>query len=361
MKTIIITAEDIARMVEAVGLDRLMDEMIARLAEAGRNFDATQTIVRARDGFQYTEPYVGLIEWMPVMRVGQHSTIKTVGYHPANPEHSRLPTILSTISTYDTATGHLTGLADGTFVTALRTAAASAVASRILAKPESGTLGLVGCGAQAVAHVHALLRCFPIDQLLVADIDPSAVASLPGRISRFASDIAVREAPVDLLLQSADIVCTSTTIGVGEGPLFADLDTRPWLHINAIGADFHGKTELPIELLKRSLVCPDFEGQATAEGECQQLDAADIGPDLVGLLKNEANFAEARERVTVFDSTGYALEDQVAMEMLMDLAEQHGLGSHVQLEAISADPLDPYHFDGVPGDGAIASPLKTTH
>ena len=146
MLTMIVGRDDVARIVEAVGLDALMDEMIDRLSAAITSFDETTTRVRARDGFHYQEPDLGLLEWMPVMQTGEATTIKVVGYHPLNPTLHDLPTILSTISVYETGSGHLKGLADGTFLTALRTGAASAVASRVLARRNSKVLGLVGCG-----------------------------------------------------------------------------------------------------------------------------------------------------------------------------------------------------------------------
>ena len=95
---------------------------------------------------------------MPIYKKGAEVVIKVVGYHPKNPKNFNLPTILSSISSYDTKTGHLMGIADGVLLTALRTGAASAVASELLAKPESTTLGLIGCGAQSITQLHALSR-----------------------------------------------------------------------------------------------------------------------------------------------------------------------------------------------------------
>jgi ornithine cyclodeaminase/alanine dehydrogenase-like protein (mu-crystallin family) len=133
METVILTVDDIRVIVQQVGLNGLMDEMIRRLEDAFACYDPQQTVIPARDGFSYTEPEMGLVEWMPVKGAGHQVTIKVVGYHPGNPSARSLPTILSTVSAYDTRTGHLFGLADGVFLTALRTGAASAVAARALA------------------------------------------------------------------------------------------------------------------------------------------------------------------------------------------------------------------------------------
>jgi len=343
--TLIVGRDDVAAVVAAVGLDALMDEMIAELTTAIVTFDDTVTDVRARSGFHYSHPETGLLEWMPVMQSGDATTIKIVGYHPHNPRARQLPTILATVSVYDTATGHLRCLIDGTFLTAMRTGAASAVASRVLARPSSRILGVVGCGAQAVTQVHALVRTFPIDRVLIHDVDPAALASLPERLGRFLPPgVEVTAMPLELLMQTADIVSTATSIGIGEGPLFQDVPTKPWLHVNAVGSDFPGKYELPVELLRRALVSPDVPEQALIEGECQVLAAEEIGPSLAHVAAHPQSYRTWQDALTVFDSTGWALEDQVAARILTAHASRLGVGRAIAIEDIGSDPLDPYHL-----------------
>lgn len=350
--TLIIGRDDVAAIVAAVGLDSLMDEVIDRLTSAIVTFDDHVTHVRARDGFHYTQPETGLLEWMPVMQSGESTTVKMVGYHPDNPRVHQIPTILATISVYDTSSGHLRYLIDGTFLTAVRTGAASAVASRVLARPSSHVLGLVGCGAQAVTQAHALIRTFPIDRVLIHDVDPAALASLPERIRRILPPgVEVTAMPLHLLMQTADIVCTATSIGIGEGPLFQDLPTKPWLHVNAVGSDFAGKYELPVELLRRALVSPDVLEQALVEGECQVLAAEEIGPSLAHVAAHPQSYRSWQDDLTVFDSTGWALEDQVAARVLTEHAARLGVGTAVAIEDIGPDPLDPYHMAAAAGAG----------
>lgn len=350
--TLIIGREDVASIVAAVGLDSLMDEMIDGLTTAIVTFDDGLTHVRTRDGFHYSHPESGLLEWMPVMQSGESTTIKVVGYHPHNPRARQLPTILATISVYDTTSGHLRCLIDGTFLTAMRTGAASAVASRVLARPSSRILGVVGCGAQAVTQVHALVRTVPIDRVLIHDVDPAAMASLPGRLERFLPPgVDVTTMPLELLMQTSDIVCTATSIGIGEGPLFQDLPTKPWLHVNAIGSDFEGKYELPVEFLRRALVSPDVLQQALMEGECQVLAAEEIGPSLAHVTAHPGFYRSWQDALTVFDSTGWALEDQVAARIMAKHASRLGVGTAMAIEDIGSDPLDPYHLAAVAGVG----------
>lgn len=174
MKTLIISADDIYCLVQKLGIHALMDEMIERLTKAFSTYCDDNITIPARSGFQYSQPEIGLLEWMPSMKNGSHATVKMVGYHPTNPQQRNLPTILSTVSAYDTSTGHLLGLADATFLTALRTGAASAIASRILAKPCTRRVGLIGGGAQALTQLHALSRVFSVEEVFVYDIDPES-------------------------------------------------------------------------------------------------------------------------------------------------------------------------------------------
>jgi ornithine cyclodeaminase/alanine dehydrogenase-like protein (mu-crystallin family) len=345
MKTFIIPAQDIRIIVQKVGLDHLMDAMITRLTTTFRQFDAACYSIPARSGFTYHNPYLGLLEWMPVMQHQAAVAIKVVGYHPSNPARNGLPTILSTVSSYDTHTGHLVGLADATFLTALRTGAASAIATRALMHPDSRVVGLIGAGAQAVSQLHALSRVFEIDHVMVYDVDPTVTRSFSARVEFLNLEVT----PIDVsglsrLASDADVICTATSVEIGAGEVFHDQDLKPHLHVNAVGADFPGKFEVPLTLLQRSFVCPDFPEQAFKEGECQRLLPEQIGGSLVDVIQQPAKYAYARQISSVFDSTGWALEDQVAMDLLLDYAGELGLGMAIELESASRDPRDPYHF-----------------
>jgi ornithine cyclodeaminase/alanine dehydrogenase-like protein (mu-crystallin family) len=173
---------------------------------------------------------------------------------------------------------------------------------------------------------------------------------LPERISGWLpSATRLLETPIELIVPNVDVLCTATSIAVGEGPLFAKSMTRDGIHVNAVGSDFPGKVEIPPELLQASVVIPDFAAQALAEGECQQLDDTQVGPELYTVLQGEGTDALRRVR-TVFDSTGWALEDLIAMEALVEWSGELGLGSEIQLECIPPDPKNPYRL----ADGTAA-------
>ena len=344
-KTLVLSASDIEEIVRTIGIDDIMDELIDRMAIAFKEYDPSQTIIPVRSGFNYQQPQQGLIEWMPLFNKGGHEVVvKMVGYHPNNPDTFQLPTIISTISCYDTKTGHLKGLMDGVFLTALRTGAASAIASKTLAYAKSSNLGLIGCGAQAVTQLHAISRVFKIKKVYFYDKDEATQNSFVDRIALLNLDTEFISTSIEEIVELSDIITTATSIEVGEGPLFGDTKHREWLHVNAVGADFPGKTELPISFLKKSFVCPDFLAQALKEGECQRLDDTDIGPDFFECIQHPEKYKPVQNTTTVFDSTGLPLEDQVVMNLFLEYANTMKLGQELSIEIIPDNAKSPYEF-----------------
>jgi ornithine cyclodeaminase/alanine dehydrogenase-like protein (mu-crystallin family) len=304
MKTLVLSSRDCREIVRRIGLNALMDHMIRSIADALVTLTPDRAELPLRSGFHYHEPVTGLIEWMPVMVNGSRATIKVVGYHPENPGRYELPTILGTVSSYDTRTGHLVGLADGTFLTALRTGAASGVATDAMATEDSETLGIIGCGAQAVAQLHAVSRVRNIGRVLTYDLDPATTASFPARIEVLGLD--------DLTVEAV--------------------------------SDFEGKFEIPKAMLQRAYVCPDILLQAISQGECQQLTKDDIGVELPALIGDTELCDSLRSKLTVFDSTGSALADHVALEMMLGYGREFGLGTEIEIESFSHDAKNPYEF-----------------
>jgi L-lysine cyclodeaminase len=340
--TLLLGKDDLRSLVLAVGLDRLMDLSIEHVERLLHSQGSDTLEIPARQGFVDVSGEPTVMEWMPILRRRHHTLVKHVGYHPSNPAVRDLPTIVSVLTLFDESSGHLRTICDGTFLTAIRTGAASAVASRALAAPQSRTLGLVGCGAQAVAQVHALSRAFPLTTVLYYDTDPGTQESFPQRAARF--DVELRAATPDEIAGRSDIICTVTSVAPHRGPVIDLTTCADWLHVNAVGSDLPGKTELPLAFLLDSLVVPDFTRQASREGESQQLDAAQIGPELHEVVKHPERYQVWRQRHTVFDSTGFALEDLAVIEVVEALAAEHGIGCELEIEAIGRDPHDPYGF-----------------
>ncbi len=343
-KTLLLSARDVQEIVLNKGLDEVMDSLIERLEKALQSYHPDEVKIPMRSGFNYEKPVTGLIEWMPLYHKGNDVVIKVVGYHPDNPSERNLPTIISSISAYCTKTGHLKGIIDGVLPTALRTGASSAVISKILAKKDAKILGLIGCGAQAVTQLHALSRVFDFEKILIFDTDKNALNSFAERTKSLQLNIVIEAADITKIIEQSDVVCTATSVDVGKGPLFNGTASKPHLHINAVGADFPGKVEIPLSFLQESFVCPDFKLQALVEGECQRLDEKYIGPDWVQVIQNQQDYTKYQNEKTVFDSTGWALEDWVVTDLFMEYAAELGLGTAIELESIPEDAKSPYEF-----------------
>ena len=343
MRTRLLGSDDMTALLETVGRDRFMDLMIDRLRGRMREHDDDTVEVRARDGFRYEKPDLGLIEWMPTHEIAGPVVIKMVGYHPTNPVQRGLPSVIATSSMWDTETGHLVALADATLLTALRTGAASGIATDLLARSGPITVGLVGLGAQAVTQLHAISRVRSVVKVIALDTDPDVAATFARRTAFLGLDVDVVDpARSATIVGEVDVLCTCTSVDIGAGPVVADVDHHPWLHVNAIGADFPGKLELPSSLVSRAQVAPDILEQCLVEGECQQVSPDRIGPSITEMVQRSAEAATFRDELTVFDSTGWAVEDDVALRLAVELADRHGLGTDVQLEHLPPDPYDPY-------------------
>lgn len=354
--THVIECRDVQDILTRAGIHQVMDELIASLTATLKDFDAENIVIPARSGFHYTLPFTGLVEWMPMYSRGDQITIKLVGYHPSNPEIFNVPTILSSVYRFDTQTGHLMAVMDGVLSTALRTGAISAVATRLMAHPDSKVLGMIGCGAQAVTQIHALSRVMDFEKIMYFDVDDEAAAALEDRLAPLGIKAELVSSNIANIVAESDVICTATSIEIGEGPLFDHLPHKDHLHINAVGSDFPGKVEIPLDFLRHAVVIPDFKDQAIVEGECQQLTTAEIGPEISALVKHPEKYTYIQDRTSVFDSTGWALEDDVVMEIIVNYAREYGLGKHLGVEYFPQDTKNPYDFLG---DEKNEKPIST--
>ncbi|MEO0493134.1 MAG: ornithine cyclodeaminase family protein [Actinomycetota bacterium] len=334
---------DVADVVRRAGADAFMDEVIERLADAIGDHRPEVLETQPRGGFSYHKPALGLVEWMPAMELGRRVGVKTVGYHPSNPAERRLPSVYANTTLYDTTTGRLTAICDSTMLTAIRTGAASAIATDILAIDGSVRLGVIGCGAQAVTQIHAISRVRTVTEVVAFDADADVAATLADRVGAVVPGVRIRIADdAGAVARAVDVLCTVTSVDIGAGPVFADDGLRDWLHVNAVGADFPGKTEVPLSTLRRAAVFPDYPPQCVVEGEAQQLDPAELDVDFPSLVARRAEFRDLRGRLTVFDSTGWAVEDLIAADVAFEHAERLGVGREIELHHDALDPFSPY-------------------
>lgn len=277
--------------------------------------------------------HAGDVRSMPA-RVGDAVSVKWVCSYPQNPVRFGLPTVIGTLVLSDPATGSPLSVMDATLLTAFRTGAAAAVATRTLAREDAHSLGIVGAGTQAAYQVAAISHVRKVTRVVVADSRVDAAAALVSRIETFAPGV---EARVGTLAEAAgqDIVCTLT-------PVQKPIVKRDWIedgaHVNALGADAAGKQELDPMILNDAVIVVDDWEQATHSGEVNvpfttgDLRREHIRGTLGAVLERAIPGRTSPREITVFDSTGLAIQDAAVARVVFDRAVKEGLGTRVAFQ-----------------------------
>ncbi len=234
---------------------------------------------------------------------------------PRNPERFGLPTIQGLVFLFDAESGEPLALLDSSELTALRTAAATAVAAKHLARADSTTATLVGCGRQAKAQLRALGRVLQLRRAFALDADP---ARAEGYAHDMTSELAIEVTPVEDLrfaLSETDVLVTCTP---SRTAFVRREDVRPGTFIAAVGADDEGKQEIEEALMAASVVVVDLLPQAALIGDLHhaiargRMRVEDVRAELGAVVAGRAPGRTSREEITIFDSTGIALQDLVA-------------------------------------------------
>jgi len=277
----------------------------------------------------------GVIELMPISD-GQTYAFKYVNGHPKNTRWG-LSTVMAFGVLADVATGAPLLLSELTLTTALRTAAMSAVAARALARPGVHTMALIGNGAQSEFQALAFHHLLGIDTLRLFDTDPAATAKLQANLQGTAGLRTVACTSTAEAVRGADIVTTVTADKTNATILTPGM-LAPGMHINAVGGDCPGKTELHADVLRQAQVFVEYAPQTRIEGDVQQL-PADFGvTELWEVLAGQHTGRASDAAITVFDSVGFALEDFSALRFLRDTAAELGMGQPIELIPQLSDP-----------------------
>jgi len=282
----------------------------------------------------------GVIELMPIADAREFA-FKYVNGHPKN-TRAGLPTVMAFGVLADVDTGAPRLLSELTLTTAIRTAAMSAVAARILARPECHVMALIGNGAQSEFQAIAFRDLVGIHTVRVYDVDPSATAKLVANLVNQRLDVVVCNSAAEAT-QGADIVTTVTADKTNATILTPDM-VAPGMHINAVGGDCPGKTELHADILTRGNVFVEYEPQTRIEGDIQQMASDFPVTELWQVLSAKAPGRKDAADITVFDSVGFALEDYSALTFIRDTAANLGIGDILQL---IPEPADPKNLFGV--------------
>jgi ornithine cyclodeaminase len=322
---------DMVRWVSARGPEAVIAGMIEHLEADFARWESFDKSPRVASHTPY-----GVIELMPTSDYDRYA-FKYVNGHPSNPARG-FQTVTAFGLLADVHNGYPILLAEMTLLTALRTAATSAMVARRLANPGSTLMGMIGAGSQAEFQALGMRAALGITQLRVWDTDPAAVAKLVRNLEPLGFEIYVATSGPDALA-GADVV-TTCTADKARAIVLTDEMVRPGMHINAIGGDCPGKTELDPSILDRSAVFVEYTPQTRIEGEIQQRPESFPVTEFWQVVTGAAAGRTSAEQVTVFDSVGFAIEDFSALRYLADEVAGTEYETEIDLVAEPEDPKD---------------------
>ena len=327
--TLYLSAPEAAELVRCHGVTASIEAIANNIrADFGRwaDFDKTARVAAHSAG--------GVIELMPVADDHRYS-FKYVNGHPGNTRLG-LSTVMAFGVLADVDTGAPLFLSELTLTTALRTAAMSALAAKTLARPDSRVMALIGNGAQSEFQAIAFQHLVGIDTVRLFDIDPQATAKLVANLSGSGLKLVVCPSTAHAV-QGADIVTTITADKTCATILSADM-LEPGMHINAVGGDCPGKTELSAGVLRAAKVFVEYALQTRMEGDIQQMPPDFAVTELWEVLSQRCVGRDSAQQITVFDSVGFALEDFSALRFMHDAALALGYGQRLDLIPSMQDP-----------------------
>jgi ornithine cyclodeaminase len=280
----------------------------------------------------------GVIELMPTSDAETYG-FKLVNGHPLNPSLG-FQTVTAIGMLASVRNGYPTFLAEMTLLTALRTAATSALAARYLAPAESRTLALIGCGSQAEFQALGMRAELGIETLRVFDVDRDAMDKLARHAKALGFDVVLADDAADAA-RGADVI-TTCTADKQNATVLQDADVRDGVFINAIGGDCPGKTELDPATVARASVFVELPEQTRIEGEIQRQAADFPVTELWQVITGAAPGRQSEDELVVWDSVGFAVEDWTALKFVLDdvTANAPELLQHLDLIAEPTDPKD---------------------
>jgi len=330
-----VSVENMMKLVHHIGIE----PMLAGLAEyieadfkRWELFDKTPRVAS-----HSTE---GVIELMPTSD-GEVYGFKYVNGHPKN-TRAGLQTVTAFGLLADVGNGYPVLLSEMTVLTALRTAATSALVARHLAPEGADTMAMIGAGAQSEFQSLAMKALLGLKSVRLYDIDPAATAKAARNLSGMGLKVVECATPEESM-EGAQII-TTCTADKQYATILSDNMIGPGVHINAIGGDCPGKTELAAGVLHRASIFVEYPPQTRVEGEIQQLDPDHPVTELWQVMAGAAPGRTGAAQITLFDSVGFAIEDFSALRYVRD----HIGGTDLYLELdLLADPDDPRDLFGM--------------
>lgn len=255
---------------------------------------------------------------------------KIVNVHPDNPKIG-LKTVMAVVVLNEAKTGLPLALMDGTYLTGMRTGAAAAVATKYLARKDAKTLGVVGAGYQAIFQIAGITKVREIKEILVYDIADERIAKLAEILEK--EKIEIKKGNLEEVARK-DILVTCTP---AREPILKSGWILPGTHINAIGADAAGKEELNPQILKEAKIIVDNWEQASHSGEINVplakgiISKKDIFAELGEVVAGKKPGRENDKEITIFDSTGLAIQDLYTGNLIYNLAKEKKIGKEIEI------------------------------
>jgi len=310
MSTLLLTRSQVESLLDMKQVIAAVEDAFAALAEGRTAMPPKAYVVLEEGDFRA----------MPSTLPGA-AGLKWVNVHPGNKDRG-LPTVMAVMIYNDPQTGYPLAVMDATAITASRTGAASAIASKYLARPDSRSLGIIGAGSQAYTQIEAHMALLKMEEVRVFDLSPAAVDALIEKLPQYPlQSCSLAETA------ASDIVCTLTTT---RTPFLRKEWIKPGAHINAVGADAAGKQELETPVLKAAVVVVDDIVQAEKAGEINvPVSRGEYSPNEVYATLGEIITGRKKGRaddkaITVFDSTGIAIEDLAVARLVYEKARAGG-------------------------------------
>jgi ornithine cyclodeaminase/alanine dehydrogenase-like protein (mu-crystallin family) len=315
---------------------------VDRRLDMGSCIDAVETAFRARGTGARSASAVTGVELQSGKLHAKLATLDGKGFYavakinanmPDNPARLRLPAIQGVVVLFHATTGTPLAIIDSARITAIRTAAASAVAAKYLALAHASTLAMVGCGIQARAHVDALLCVRPVRRLHAYDLDPDAAEAFCSEMcSAHGLDCAVASSVSGATLNSAIVVTTTPS----RRPILQPGDVSPGTFVAAVGADNEDKHEISVPLLQSSAIVVDDIEQCAKYGDLHHAIAAgtvarsDVRATLDQIVSGKVEGRVNDGEIIIFDSTGVAIEDAAAAAIVYENAKAAGLDATLE-------------------------------
>jgi len=330
-----ISVDHMMQLINHIGLEQMLTGLASAIEDdfkRWQSFDKTPRIA--------SHSAEGVIELMPTADETAYG-FKYVNGHPKN-TRSGLQTVTAFGLLADVKTGYPVLLTEMTLLTALRTAATSAVAAKYLAPKAAGTMAMIGNGAQSEFQTIAMKAICGITCVRLYDIDPTATAKAAQNLAGQGIKV-IRCSSPEHAIEGAQII-TTCTADKQYATILTDNMIGAGVHINAIGGDCPGKTELHRDVLLRSDIFVEYPPQTRIEGEIQQLEPTHPVTELWRVIAGQSAGRKETRQITLFDSVGFAIEDFSALRYVR--AQVHGT-PFLQMLDLLADPNDPRDLFGM--------------